>query len=70
MWRLIMTFLLRFGVYQAATAHTCDYFWREAVGDAKGPGKSPQDVYQEALEATKQYMHGAVPWGVPPEWLR
>jgi hypothetical protein len=41
-----------------------------AVGDAKGRGKSPQDVYQEALEATKQYMHGAVPWGVPPEWLR
>jgi hypothetical protein len=82
MWMLFELILARVVAYRVATTVTWDYFWREAVPGVPSAGKTPQQVYQQALEDTKKYMRDtawprfedvwdeATPWEIPPEWVR
>jgi hypothetical protein len=78
-YRLLQILIARINVWRETAKLTWDYFWRDALGQVDPNGKTLQQIYQEALELTKQHMRQVWtaweqdPWWsdwVPPEWVR
>ncbi len=50
----------RLVAWKVASVFTWDYFWRSAVSEVDAQGKSIQQIYQEALVATKEHLRSDI----------